>query len=87
MAEPLSNRATAQPRSDLGNHSATALVAPGQFAASPAPNRKRKTMKLLSPCAVAVMMAATEYHATESSSPLRVPSQSSTRPATDCITA
>jgi len=28
MAEPLSNRATAQPRSRSGNHSPTALVAP-----------------------------------------------------------
>ena len=44
--EPLSNSATAQPRSRRGNHSETAFVAPGQFAASPAPSRKRKPQKL-----------------------------------------
>ncbi len=47
--EPLSNSATAQPLSRRGNHSATAFVAPGQFADSPRPKRKRKAAKLRSP--------------------------------------
>ena len=44
--DPLSKRATARPRWRRGNHSETALVAPGQLAASPAPSRKRKAQKL-----------------------------------------
>src|SRR5579862_6115532 len=84
--EPLSYKATARPRSDLGNHSETVLAAPGQLAASPVPRRNRKNMKLLSPAAAEVMAAASEYQLTVSSSPRRVPSQSSRRPATVCIT-
>src|SRR5205823_9726404 len=80
-----SNNATAHPRSDFGNHSETVLVAPGQFAASPEPSRNRNNMKLLSPTASDVMAAATEYQLTASSRPRRVPNQSSTRPATVCI--
>src|SRR6185503_5194579 len=56
--EPLSNRATAQPRSRFGNHSETALVAAGQFADSPAPSRKRKAAKLRKPIASEVSIAA-----------------------------
>src|SRR5690349_21675685 len=78
--DPLSNNATAQPLSDSGNHSDTALVAPGQFAASPAPSRNRKNAKLFSPAAMDVVTATTEYHATASESPRRVPSRSSSRP-------
>jgi hypothetical protein len=44
--DPLSKSAVASPRSCLGNHSETALVAAGQFADSPAPSRKRKNPKL-----------------------------------------
>src|SRR4051812_31891337 len=87
IADPLSNSATAQPRSDFGNHSETVLVAPGQLAASPDPRRKRKNMKLLRPTAIEVIAAATEYQETASIKPRLVPSQSSTRPATVCITA
>ena len=58
--EPLSNSATAQPLSRRGNHSDTALVAPGQFAASPSPSRKRKPQKLRRPMANDVSIAATE---------------------------
>src|SRR5215469_2320482 len=72
-AEPLSKMATARPRSDLGNHSETALVAPGQFAASPAPKRNRKKAKLFRPAAAAVAMATSEYHKTASDNPRRVP--------------
>ena len=60
--EPLSNSATAQPRSRRGNHSETAFVAPGQLAASPAPSRKRKPQKLRSPVASDVSTATLEYH-------------------------
>src|SRR5215471_8616258 len=73
-AEPLSKMATAMPRSDLGNHSETAFVAPGQFAASPAPSRKRNTAKLRRPVAVEVAMATIEYHSTANDSPRLVPS-------------
>jgi hypothetical protein len=58
--EPLSKSATAQPLSRLGNHSETALVAPGQFPASPVPSRKRKKHRLARPVASEVSMAATE---------------------------
>src|SRR6266536_2186711 len=85
--DPLSKSATAQPRSDLGNHSDTVLVAPGQLAASPQPSRNRKPMKLRRPIARDVMAAATEYQLTVNRSPRRVPSQSSTRPETVCIRA
>ena len=81
-AEPLSKIATAIPRSDSGNHSETAFVAPGQFAASPAPSRKRNIAKLLRPVAAEVAIATTEYQSTASDNPRRVPSRSSTRPDT-----
>src|SRR5919106_3444865 len=76
MDEPLSNSATAQPRSFFGNHSATALVAAGQFADSPAPSRKRKNAKLRSPPASEVNIAAIEYQMTVIVRPLRVPIRS-----------
>ena len=44
--DPLSKIAVASPRSRLGNHSDTALVAAGQLADSPAPSRKRNPEKL-----------------------------------------
>src|SRR5436190_13961326 len=58
--EPLSNSATAQPLSRRGNHSETALVAPGQLADSPRPSRKRNPMNERSPLANDVSMAAVE---------------------------
>src|ERR1035437_6688982 len=85
--DPLSNKATAQPRSDLGNHSETVLIAPGQFAASPEPSSNRKSMKLFSPTAAEVAAAASEYQLTVSKRPRRVPNQSNIRPATVCIKA
>ncbi len=60
IEEPLSKSATAQPRSRRGNHSETAFVAAGQFAASPAPSRKRKPQKLSRPFAKEVSIAAIE---------------------------
>src|SRR5712692_2982088 len=62
--DPLSKSATAQPRSRRGNHSATALVAPGQFAASPTPSRNRSAQKLRRPPASDVSIAAIEYQST-----------------------
>src|SRR5512140_652029 len=86
-AEPLSNSATARPRSDFGNHSETAFVAPGQLAASPEPSKKRQKAKLFRPVASEVSIAEVEYQHTAESSPSRVPNRSSTRPATVCIKA
>src|ERR1041385_7590255 len=84
MDDPLSNRATAQPRSFFGNHSATALVAAGQLADSPAPSRKRKNAKLRRPPASDVSMAAIEYQITVIVRPLRVPIRSIKRPERVC---
>src|SRR5258706_11236202 len=81
-ADPLSKMATATPRSDFGNHSATAFVAPGQLAASPAPSRNRNKAKLFSPTAAEVAIATTEYQSTASDKPRLVPSLSSKRPET-----
>src|SRR5215469_365819 len=86
MEEPLSKRAAANPRSRLGNHSETALVAPGQLADSPAPSRKRKTAKLEKPLASAVAIEITEYHSTDRLSPRRVPTRSMKRPHNVCPT-
>ena len=58
--EPLSKIATAHPLSRRGNHSATALVAPGQFADSAAPSRNRNAAKLRSPVASDVSTAIVE---------------------------
>src|SRR5437660_7412593 len=81
-ADPLSKMATATPRSDFGNHSETALVAPGQLAPSPAPSRNRNAAKLFSPTAADVAMATSEYQSTASDRPRRVPNLSSKRPET-----
>src|SRR5271154_663702 len=82
-ADPLSKIATASPRSDFGNHSETAFVAPGQLPPSPAPSRNRNIAKLRRPTAAAVAIATSEYHSTASDSPLRVPNLSSSRPDTN----
>src|SRR6185436_5992921 len=82
IEEPLSKSATAQPRSLFGNHSATAFVAAGKFADSPAPRRKRKNAKLRRPPASDVSIAAIEYQITVIVSPLRVPMRSINRPET-----
>src|SRR5712671_6769467 len=81
-AEPLSKIATASPRSDFGNHSETALVAPGQFAASPAPRRNRNAAKLLRPVAIEVAIATHEYQSTARDNPRLVLTLSSRRPET-----
>src|SRR2546425_1879998 len=58
--EPLSKSAVANPRSLLGNHSDTALVAAGQFADSPAPRRNRNKAKLRRPRAKGVSIDTKE---------------------------
>ena len=63
------------------------MVAPGQFAASPAPNKNRNAKKLPKPLANDVSMAVTEYHATARPRPRRVPSTSTKRPPIICTTA
>src|SRR5258708_9408395 len=81
-ADPLSNIATATPRSDFGNHSETAFVAPGQFAASPAPRRNRNAAKLRRPVAAEVAIATHQYQSTAKNNPRLVPNLSSRRPET-----
>jgi len=81
-AEPLSNKATARPRSDSGNHSETAFVAPGQFAASPAPRRKRTAQKLFRPPANAAAKDDNEYQRTAMERPRFVPTRSRSHPDT-----
>src|ERR1700674_4945035 len=71
--DPLSYNAAASPRSRFGNHSDTALLAPGQFADSPAPSRNRIAAKLPMPLASEVSSDTIEYHVTLSVSPSRVP--------------
>src|ERR1700686_1877461 len=82
--DPLSNNAAATPRSRLGNHSETALLAPGQLADSPAPSRKRNSAKLEMPLASEVMRETMEYHVTLMVRPRRVPTRSMSRPQTVC---
>src|SRR5438046_206654 len=82
--EPLSYNAAASPRSRFGNHSETALLAPGQLADSPAPSRKRNSAKLEKPFAREVIRETIEYHATLMVSPRRVPTRSIRRPHTPC---
>src|SRR5205807_3183004 len=81
--EPLSYNAAASPRSRLGNHSETALLAPGQLADSPAPSRKRNRAKLQSPFASEVIRETTEYHVTLMVRPRRVPTRSISRPRSE----
>src|SRR5439155_23969251 len=80
--DPLSYNAAASPRSRLGNHSETALLAPGQLADSPAPSRKRNTEKLEKPFASEVIRETIEYHVTLMVSPRRVATRFMRRPHT-----
>src|SRR5947209_15299069 len=81
--EPLSYTAAATPRSRFGNHSETALLAPGQLADSPAPSKKRNMPKLTMPFAREVRSETIEYQITLIVSPRRVPTRSISRPHTD----
>src|SRR2546427_11159002 len=84
--EPLSYTAAASPRSRFGNHSETALLAPGQLADSPAPSRKRNRAKLERLLASEVKRETIEYHITLMVRPRRVPTRSISRPHTVCPT-
>src|ERR1700760_1351953 len=74
--EPLSNIATAKPRSSLGNHSATVLLAPGQLKPSPIPSKKRNAAKLKTELAKPVKILTTDQKTTAIASPTRVPTAS-----------
>src|ERR1700682_31618 len=78
--EPLSYNAVASPRSRFGNHSETALLAPGQLADSPAPSRKRNRAKVEKPFANEVKSETVEYQATLMVRPRLVPTRSIIRP-------
>src|ERR1700745_1707473 len=80
MEEPLSKKAVANPRSCLGNHSETALVAAGQFPDSAAPRKKRKPRKDKKPRAKGVSRETREYQATVIVKPRLVPTRSIRRP-------
>src|SRR4051812_29832614 len=80
--EPLSKIATAKPRSCAGNHSATALLAPGQFTPSPMPNRKRSAANDETEFAKPVAMLNSDHQTTAIASPSRVPVTSSAMPPT-----
>ena len=82
MEEPLSKNAVANARSFFGNHSATAFVAAGQVADSPAPNKNRHVAKLNNPRDIDVSMDTTEYQTTVMVKPRRVPMRSNIRPNT-----
>src|SRR5271154_5127657 len=82
--EPVSKHAVASARSRFGNHSATALVAAGQFADSPAPRKNRNVAKLTKPLARDVSMETIEYQITVRVRPRRVPMRSMRRPNTVC---
>src|SRR5436305_11872981 len=84
MDEPLSKSAAASPRSRFGNHSETALLAPGQLADSPAPSKKRNIVKLANPFASEVKIETMEYHVTLIVNPRRVPTRSISRPQSVC---
>src|ERR1700733_174154 len=85
--EPLSNMATARPRSSLGNHSATVLLAPGQLKPSPMPSRKRKAAKVKTVEAKPVNMLISDQKTTASASPRRVPTISRKIPPRSHVTA
>ena len=84
MVAPLLNTAMAKARSRTGNHSATALAAPGQFPASPIPRRNRKAPSCVTLRAAACSIEATVQMPTNSMKPARVPTRSSTFPETVC---
>ncbi len=78
--EPLSKMATERLRSWLGNHSATVLLAPGQFRPSPMPSRNRKDAKPKTEEANPVRMLTMDQKTTASASPSRVPTASRKMP-------
>ena len=60
----------AKARSRLGNHSATALMEPGKFPASPIPSKPHATAKEATPRAKACPMAASDHQVMASAKPI-----------------
>ncbi len=83
--EPLLKNPVAKARSLAGNHSETAFTPPGQFPASPMPNRNRNTPNDRTELAAACSMAATLHQPTVSAMPTRVPNRSIKRPEPLCM--
>src|SRR5256886_12609512 len=71
----------ASARSFLGNHSATALMAPGKFADSATPSRARAAENRAVVRANACAMAARLHATTAAANPRRTPIRSNSRPA------
>src|SRR5262245_47147549 len=69
-------------RSRTGNHSPTALAAPGQLPASPKPSTARQIQKPLALRTAACQSAAVDQITIEQVKPSRVPITSKTRPET-----
>ena len=83
---PIWNTLVASGRSRGGNHSETAFVPAGIAAASLAPSSARKAARLGHPVASACAMLASAHAVAKRKNPSRVPSTSSTPPATVCMT-
>jgi len=77
----------ASARSLFGNHSATALIAPGKLADSPRPSRARAAENPAVVRARAWPIAATLQATTATANPRRTPTRSSHRPTTRKPTA
>ena len=76
MAAPELKIPCASARSLIGNHSAFALVAPGQLPASDTPRRPRKIENVNSELATACNIVATDQTPMARTNPMRVPIQS-----------
>src|SRR5579871_697500 len=87
MLDPLSKIATAMPRSRAGNHSATTLLAPGQFNPSPMPKRNRKKLNDATELAKPVKMLAMDHQTTARLRPQRTPMKSSSTPPSSHVPA
>ena len=83
---PIWNALVASGRSRGGNHSDTVLAPAGIAAASVAPSKPRKNARLGQPVAKAWAMFDSAQPIAKRKKPSRVPSASSTPPATVCIT-
>jgi hypothetical protein len=70
----------AKARSLIGNHSALALVAPGQLPASATPSNPRNSEKLNRPLATACSIVAADQATIDRTKPSRVPIQSKILP-------
>src|SRR2546422_11687670 len=69
--DPLSNIATARPRSRAENHSATVLLAPGQLNPSPAPSKNRQNANVTTELSSWVDMFASDHQNSVPASPYR----------------